>query len=171
LLQRAQRAGGNTNLQRNLAEAHERVGDILLLQHDLDGAQREFDAAAGIARDLVKDMYATFYVARTLFDAMRGAGDVALARHDAAGALAQYQALMSLVTKRISYGPTMLEWQVEQAETDLRMADAETALGHKDLAGQHNSAALTTLQSVLAVQNSDIRWQQDAKIAAARAHP
>jgi hypothetical protein len=51
------------------------------------------------------------------------------------------------------------------------MADAETALGHKELAGQHNSAALTTLQSVLAVQNSDIRWQHDAKIAAARAHP
>jgi len=168
LLTRAQSNAGNTNLQRNLAEAHERVGEILLLQHDLDGAAREFDAAITTARGLVQNLYANFFVARTLFDATRGAADVALARHDAAGALTQYQALMQLVAKRITAAPTMLEWQVEQAETDLRIADAETALGHQDLAAQHNNAALTTLQSVLSVQNSDATWQQDAKTAAQR---
>jgi hypothetical protein len=170
LLKRAERNSGNTNLQRFVAEAHERMGEILLLQHDLDGAQREFEAAITVARALVQNQYANFFVGRTLYAAMRGAADIALARHDAAGALAQYQALMALVTKRIGNAPTLLEWQVEQAETDMRIADAETALGNTQDAARHNSAALTTMQSVLAVQNSDASWQQDAKLAASRTH-
>jgi tetratricopeptide (TPR) repeat protein/tRNA A-37 threonylcarbamoyl transferase component Bud32 len=136
----AARAPGDIQRQRDLADGHDRVGDVLFAQGNAAAALDEYRAAATVRAALP----ARDDVQRDLVAGHQRIGAVVFARGDVAAALAEYRAALALAEPLAAKLPAM---QVDVAACHERIALAIAQQGDP-------AAALVELRAALAVDDA-----------------
>ncbi len=95
---------------RNVFDCYLKIGDILVLQDDREGALKEYKLAWAIARDLVARNMDSVIWQRSLATSYIKIGDVLTAQERSREAVEQYQKALEIVTALAAKYPKSTEW-------------------------------------------------------------
>jgi len=95
---------------RNVFDCYIKIGDILILQDDREGALKEYKVAWAIARDIAADNPNSVIWQRNLTTSYIKLGDLLTAQERSREALEQYQKALEIVTALAAKYPNSTEW-------------------------------------------------------------
>jgi tetratricopeptide (TPR) repeat protein len=95
---------------RNVFDCYIKIGDILILQSDREGALKEYKVAWAIARDSAARNSSSVIWQRSLATSYIKIGDVLTAQERAREALEQYQKALEIVMELMAKYPKSAEW-------------------------------------------------------------
>jgi tetratricopeptide (TPR) repeat protein len=113
---------------RNVFDCYIKIGDILILQDEREGALKEYKVAWAIARDSAARNPSSVIWQRSLATSYIRIGDVLTAQERAREALEQYQKALEIVTELTTKYPKSTEWPalVESLKAKIQSLAAKT---------------------------------------------
>lgn len=143
-------APDDADFRRNWAVARVNIGDMLLLQGDLDGAEVEFRAALQVAVALAAKPAAPLKWRHDVFVAQSKLGDVTQFRGDVAGALALQEAGLAVLRQLVIEFPDRKDVQRDLAMALDRVGDLRRLGGDLTRALVVYNEAMALRQALLA---------------------
>jgi len=156
---------GNAALLRDLSVSYEKVGEVLMAQGDLDGAQRAYQATLEIMEVLARSDPGNAASQRDLSVSHEKVGDVLMAQGDLAGAQHSYRASLEIADRLATFDHNNAVWQRDLSVSHQRMGEVLVALG--DLAGalQECRTDLALMQGLAASHPDNAGLQRDLAVS------
>ncbi len=141
----AAKAPGDVERQRDLAESHDKVADVVSAQGDSVGALAEYREARAIREALAAKDPAKAELQADLWFSHHRIGNVLFAQGDAPGALAEYRTMLAIAQSVAAKDPANAAWQSNVSESDNKVGDVVLAHGDpaEALAAYRASLAIT----------------------------
>jgi eukaryotic-like serine/threonine-protein kinase len=151
-----------------LAQSHFWVGYVYWRRHDLDAAEREFQAYLDVAHRLVAIDPGRDDWQREIAYANSNLGSVRESRGDLAGALEQYRAALGVETELLAKAPADVELQRSVAASHNLIGVVLRSLGEFEAALEQFRQEFGMRQALLATEPSNATYQ--LRLGVARAH-
>ncbi|HEU0036407.1 MAG TPA: protein kinase [Kofleriaceae bacterium] len=146
---------------RDLAIFHTRIGDVLLEQHDHDGALAEYRAALEIPTRLSTEQPDNVQWLRDASIAHVKLGDALVEKGDRTAALAEYTQDLELAKRLAAIDPTNAEWQRDLSVSHEKVGDVALALANPRQALTEYRASLVIAKALADGDPSSARWRSD----------
>ncbi len=158
-------AAGRSGSQTDLFTCQQRIGDLLGLAGDRDGALAAFRACLDIARRLRDAEPADPAHRHALATCHSRIGEVLRARGDRAGALAAFRAALDILGPLASAEPGQAAWQQDLSIVHERIGDVLLMAGGRSDALAAYRASLAIRESLAALDPANPGWQQNLATA------
>jgi tetratricopeptide (TPR) repeat protein len=155
----------NTDWQRDLADAHDRVGVIFQAQGRLDEALAAFREALAIFQRLASTDPSNAGWQRDLAVAHAKVGDILQTQGRLDEALAAFREAFAIFQRLASLDPSNADWQRDLGVTHDRVGDILQAQGRLDEALATFREAFAISQRLASTEPSNANWQRDLAIA------
>ncbi|GLS87334.1 hypothetical protein GCM10010873_23080 [Cypionkella aquatica] len=154
-------APGDADFRRNWAVARVNIGDMLLLQGDLDAAEAEFQAALLVSQELAARPDAPLKWRHDVFVAQSKLGDVAQLRGDLAKALQLQEAGLAVLRQLVAAYPDRDDVRRDLSLSLDRVGDLRKLGGDLGGALAVYNDAMALRQALLATQPARGDWAND----------
>jgi tetratricopeptide (TPR) repeat protein len=151
----------NTVWQRDLSVSHERVGDVLRDQGDLDGALRDYRESLAIRERLAAGDPANAVWQRDLSVSHNKVGDVLLAQGDLDGALRDYRESLAIRERLAASDPANAGWQRDLSVSHEKVGAVLHDQGDLNGALRDYRESLAIAERLAASDPANAGWQRD----------
>ena len=153
---------------RDLAVAHNKLGDVRMKQGQLDAAAQAFSEGMAICTRLVALDPANTGRLRDLVVAHSKLGDVRMAQGQLDAAAQAFSEDLTISTRLVALDPANTGWLHDLAVAHGKLGDVRMAQGQLDAAAQAFSESMAIFTRLVALDPVNSSWQYDLAIALAK---
>jgi tetratricopeptide (TPR) repeat protein len=151
----------NPQLQLNISECLDKLGDLKLGAADGRGALAAYEESLTIRRHLSRDAPSNPSRQLNVAGSLEKVGDLKLADGDAQGALAAYQEMLCIDRALVTIDGSNSEWQRNLSLSLERLGDVTLAVGDTVAAVAAYEQTVALRRRLAASDKSNIQWQRE----------
>ncbi|WP_342360164.1 tetratricopeptide repeat protein [Terrarubrum flagellatum] len=151
--------------ERHLSVSHNKIGDILSTQGDLDAALAEFHKGLVIAEQLTQRDPANTPWRRDLSVSHSKIGDILSAQGDLDAALAEFRKSLAITEQLAQHDPANTQWRRDLSVCHERIGDILSAQGDLDAALAEFRKALAIREQLAQRDPANTPWRRDLSVS------
>jgi tetratricopeptide (TPR) repeat protein len=151
--------------QRNLAVVHGKIGDILIEQRDLDGAEGEFKTNLAISQKLTTEVPNSLDLQRGVAVAHERLGFVRRKRAKFSDAIQDYQQELAIVKILLQADKEDVQWERDEALANEGLGDVSRDTGQFSEANEYYKAYLKSISHVRDKSQANARIRREVAVA------
>ena len=155
----------NTEWQRDLSVAFDRLGDMAVTQGRLAKAVQIYRNSLVTTKALAKGNLSNTQLQRDLSVSYEKMGDVAVAQGQLENAARVYRDSLAIARQLAAGDPSNSEWQRDLSVSYDRLGDLAVAQGKLQVAARAYSDGLTIVKALAAGDPSNNDWQRDLSVS------